>query len=183
MPAPLIELRVQDVPSNQRQIHAAPVRNTDEEDDKSVTYSNIDGETSTESDTDSDVIVLKSRPVQNRSSRPNYSLPKRHNEAGISDKPRLTQKQPREVNHRASKASRIKYESGPADNVSTPVMELRSLPKRIYRDSPDVEFNDDSEPNMSERQHKRPRIDLESPMGVTESGMLHARRFPENYPY
>jgi hypothetical protein len=168
MPAPSSELQVQGIPSNQRRIHAPAVSNADEGDDISVTYSNIDGETATESDTDSDIIVLKSQAVQNRSSRPHYSLPKQDNEAGISEKSRLFQKQPREVHHIDSKASRIKYESALADEVSTPPMELRSLPKRTYRDSPDVEFNSDSEPNMSERLHKKPRIHFESPVEVTE---------------
>lgn len=56
-------------------------RNVADEDDVTAAKDDLDGETGTESDTDSDVVVLNARPIQYRAGRPDSSEagnPSRH---------------------------------------------------------------------------------------------------------
>jgi hypothetical protein len=166
MSTPSTELQIEDVTSTQPQIGAPAPSNADIKGDGTVADSDIDGETATESDTDSEIIVLESRPVRKRVREKNHSLPKPEAEAAVLKESRPVRKQTGEVECLGSRSSRFKSE--PANDLPLPPMELRRLPKRTYTDSLDVWFDSDSEPATSERQRKKPRNHYKSLVEETQ---------------
>lgn len=105
-----------------------------DEDKMTIADDDIDGETATESDADSDIIVVTSRPVRTQANQ---------------------------TKHVGSRAS--KYKSETNNGVPPAAAKLRKFSKRTYEDSPYVELDSDIEPATSSRPHKRPRVHHESP--------------------
>lgn len=102
---PSTELQIEDVSPDQPRICTLIPRSVAEEDDVTAAKDDIDSKTRTESDTDSDVVVLNSRPVQYRPGRQDYSLQKSETQAGTSKMSRPVRKQADEDNHVGCRAS------------------------------------------------------------------------------
>jgi hypothetical protein len=126
-----------------------PPRNIAEEDNVTAVKGDIDGETGTESDTDSDVVVLNPRPIQYRAGRPGRSLQKPETQVGTSKMSRPVRKQVDEDNHVGCRASGLKTELEPGGEVP-PLA-------RVYRDSLGVGFDADYESATNETPSKKPQ--------------------------
>lgn len=157
MPMPSTELQIEDVSSNHLHICAPTPGDVAEEDDMNAAKDDIDGETGSESNTGSDVLVLNSQLVQYRASRPDYPLQKPEAQAGMSKKSRPVRQRVDENNQVGYGSSGLKTESGPGHEAPPLARELRSLSKRVYRDSPDVDFDVDYDPVTYEKPSKKPR--------------------------
>ena len=171
-PTPATQIRIENVSSTRRQIGAPSPSGEDEEDNLIMTDSDIDGESATESDTNASVVVVRSRSVQKRANGTKYASSEPAPEVSIPKKPCPVLNHVGETKTVGSRAFRFKPELDLVDDVPPRVMKLRSLPKRTYNVSPDLDFeDDDSESVMSERAHKKPRHDDESPDEDAASGM------------
>ena len=180
---PSIQLQIDDVSSTQRQIEASAPSNGEEkklsmqrriatpapghgdrEDEATVADFDIDGETATESETESSVVVIQSQPGPKRSNGMKSSS--RESEAGdvifMKSQPVRHHRGPAKLARSTRFRSQCKPE--PVEDFPPLPMKLRSLPKRTYKNSPDLDLgDDDSEPDALERVLKKPRHRGESP--------------------
>ena len=199
MSPPSIQLQIDDVSSTQREIEAPGPSNGEEkkpsltkrriatpapsnggrEDDGTISDSDIDGETATESETESSVIVIQSQSGQKRANGVKSSS--QESEAGdvifVKSQPVRHHFGPAKLAGSSRSSSQCKSEA--AEDFPPLPKKLRSLPKRTYKNSPDLDFGDDeSEPDALERVLKKPRHHGKSPTAETCPSMWP---FPGNY--
>lgn len=161
---PSTKLRIEDVCSTDPEIGMPPPRTGDGEDGGVVADSDIDGETVTDSDAGASVVLVHSQSVRKQPTKnTKYSNPEPEAAATIPRGSQPAQNRVDEVKLTGSRASRFKRESGTVDKDPPPSIKLRSLPKRTYKTSVDLNSEDeDSEPVVRERERKKPRHNYES---------------------
>lgn len=171
--SPSTKLRIEDVRSTDPEIGTPPPSTGDGEDGRVVADSDIDGETGTDSDADVSVVLVHSQSVRKQPTQnTKYSNPEPEAAATIPRGSQTARNRVDEARLTGSRASRFKRESGTVDKDPLPSMKLRSLPKRTYKTSLDLNFEDeDSEPAVRERERKKPRHNYESLPADTLLGM------------
>jgi hypothetical protein len=167
--SPSTKLRIEDVCSTDPEIGTPPPSTGDGE----VADSDIDGETVTDSDADASIVLVHSQSVRKQPTKnTKYSNPEPEAAATIPRGSQPARNRVDEVKLTGSRASKFKRESGTVDKDPPPSMKLRSLPKRTYKASVDLNFEDeDSEPAVRERERKKPRNHYESLPADALSGM------------
>jgi hypothetical protein len=179
--SPSTKLRIEDVCSTDPEIGYPPLSTGDGEDGGEVAGSDIDGETVTDSDADASIVLVHSQSVRKQPTKnTKYSNPEPEAAATIPRGSQPAQNRVDEVRLTGSRASRFRRESGTIDKGPPPSMKLRSLPKRTYKASVDLNFEDeDSEPALRERERKKPRHNYESLPADTLLGKHTPGRDPE----
>jgi hypothetical protein len=182
---PSTKLRIEDVRPTDPHIDTLPPSTGDGEESGVVADSDIDGETVTDSDTDTSVVLVHSQSVQKQpTSNTKYSNPKSEAAATIPKGCQPARNRVGEARLTGPRASRFKHESDAVGKDPPLSMKLRSLPKRTYKDSVDLGFEDeDSEPVARERERKKSRHNYEGLPAEALPGMHTPSGDPEACSY